>query len=71
MDTATQEPLTDTLKPIYAHFVFREHPQALAFAASVVERDWKVNVTFTPERALWQATVRRTIRPGFQRSPFG
>ena len=60
------EPLTDTLKPIYANFVFREQPAALAFAKLIVEHDWKVSVAYAPERGRWQATVRREIHPVFQ-----
>jgi hypothetical protein len=68
MDTKTQEqePLTDTLKPIYANFVFMEHPQALAFAKLVVEPDWAVSVAYAPDRGRWQATVRRQIHPVFR-----
>jgi hypothetical protein len=60
------EPLTDTLKPIYADFVFREQPPALAFAKLIVEREWTVNVADAPVRGQWQVTVRRTIHPVFQ-----
>ena len=39
MDTTTQErePLTRTLKPIYAHFVFKQHQKALAFVEKIDE----------------------------------
>jgi hypothetical protein len=68
MDTTTKEdePLTDTLKPIYARFVFEQHQQALAFAELIVERGWTVSVDYAPERAHWQATVRRQICPVFR-----
>jgi hypothetical protein len=49
------EPLTDTLKPIYANFIFREERQALAFAGLIVERDWSVSVAY--------------FRPGHQSLP--
>jgi len=60
------EPKTKTLKPVYADFVFREEPSALAFAKLVVEHDWTVGVTYVPNRGQWQATVRRRIHPVFQ-----
>ena len=60
------EPLTDTLKPIYANFVFREQSEALAFAKLVVEHEWTVSVGYAPERRRWQVTVRRQIHPVFQ-----
>ena len=60
------EPLTKTLKPIYADFAFEEQPAALTFAKLIIERDWSVNVTYVPNRKQWQATVRRTIHPVFQ-----
>jgi hypothetical protein len=68
MHTATLEeaPLTPTFKPIYACFAFREHQQALAFAELIVERDWTVSVDYAPERARWQATLRRQIHPVFR-----
>ena len=68
MDTVTQEdrPLTNTLKPIFAHFVFMTHQQALAFAELIVERDWTASVAYAPERAHWQVTVRRQIHPVFR-----
>ena len=40
------EPLTNTLKPIYANFVFQEQAPALAFAQLIVESDWQVSVAF-------------------------
>jgi len=43
------EPLTDTLKPIYANFIFREQTEALAFAKLVVEHDWTVSVAYASE----------------------
>jgi hypothetical protein len=66
MDTTPQEPLTDTLKPVYADFVFAEQRQALAFAELIVELDWSVSVDYSPARAHWQATVRREIHPVFR-----
>ena len=68
MDTTTPEeaPLTTTLKPIYARFVFNEQKQALCFAELIYEREWVVSVVYAPERALWQATVRREIHPVFR-----
>lgn len=68
METTTQEdrPLTNTLRPIYARFIFREQHQALAFADLIVERDWSVEVVQVPEDAHWQATVRRRIHPLFR-----
>jgi hypothetical protein len=67
MDTIEEDkPLTDTLKPIYARFIFEEHQQALDFAELIVERDWTVGVAYAPSRAHWQATVRRQIHPVFQ-----
>lgn len=36
------EPLTKTLKPIYANFAFSEQPSAIAFAKLVPEHDWAV-----------------------------
>ena len=68
MDTATLEeaPLTPTFRPVYAHFIFDEHQQALAFAALIVERDWTASVAFAPERRHWQVTVRRHIHPVFR-----
>jgi hypothetical protein len=60
------EPLTKTLKPIYADFVFREETLALAFGKLVTERDWSVGVAYAPNRGRWQATVRRAIHPVFQ-----
>jgi hypothetical protein len=60
------EPLTKTLKPVYANFVFSEQPSALAFAKLVVEHDWAVGVAYAPSRGQWQATVRRAIHPVFQ-----
>ena len=60
------EPLTDTLKPIYANFIFREQAQALAFAGLIAECDWTVSVAYAPDRARWRATVRREIHPVFQ-----
>lgn len=60
------EPLTNTLKPVYAHFVFLEQPPALAFAKLVVEQEWTVRVAYAPDRGQWQATVRRAIHPVFQ-----
>ena len=64
--TQEQEPLTDTLKPAYARFVFMGREQALAFAGLITERDWTVDVAFSQERARWQATVRREIHPVFR-----
>ena len=67
MDTIEEDkPLTKTLKPIYARFIFEEHQQALDFAELIVERDWTVGVAYAPSRARWQATVRRQIHPVFQ-----
>ena len=68
MDTTTLEeaPLTPTLKPIYARFIFMEQQQALAFAKIITERDWTVSVTYAPQRASWQAIVRRQIHPVFR-----
>jgi hypothetical protein len=68
MGTTTSEeaPLTTTLKPIYVRFVFKEQQQALCFAELIVEREWLVSVVYAPERALWQATVRREIHPVFR-----
>jgi hypothetical protein len=68
MDTTTLEeaPLTPTFRPIYAHFVFMEHQQALAFAKLIVERDWTASVNRAPDRARWQTTVRRKIHPVFK-----
>ncbi|MDR3409945.1 MAG: ribonuclease E inhibitor RraB [Formivibrio sp.] len=68
METTTQqdEPLTDTLKPIYARFIFDEQEQALAFAGLINEPDWTVSVDYAPSRARWQASVRRQIRPMFR-----
>ena len=67
MDTIEEDkPLTKTLKPFYARFIFEQHQQALAFAALIVERDWTVSVAFAPERTHWQATVRRQIHPVFR-----
>jgi hypothetical protein len=60
------EPLTKTLKPIYADFVFLAQPPALAFAKSVVEHEWTVNVADAPNQGQWQVSVRRTIHPVFQ-----
>ena len=60
------EPLTDTLKPIYANFIFKERPQALSFVKLVAEHEWTVSVAYAPERRRWQATVRRQIYPVFQ-----
>jgi len=64
--TEEDKPLTKTLKQFYARFIFKEHQQALAFAALIVERDWTVGVTYAPSRAHWQATVRRQIHPVFR-----
>jgi hypothetical protein len=68
MEITTQqdEPLTDTLKPIYARFIFDKHQHALAFAELIVEPGWTVSVDYAPSRARWQATVRRQIRPVFR-----
>ena len=67
MNTIEEDkPLTKTLKQFYARFIFDEQQQALAFAELIVERDWTVSVAFAPERAHWQATVRRPIHPVFQ-----
>ncbi|HEY2329539.1 MAG TPA: ribonuclease E inhibitor RraB, partial [Verrucomicrobiae bacterium] len=63
---AQQEPLTYTLKPIYADFVFKEQAQALAFAKLIVERDWTAGVAYAPERGRWLVTVRRQIHPVFR-----
>jgi hypothetical protein len=63
---AELEPLTKTLKPVYADFVFREQPSALAFAELVTEREWTVDVAYAPNRGQWQATVRRAIHPVFR-----
>jgi hypothetical protein len=60
------EPLTKTLKPVYADFAFKEQPAALAFAKLVIEREWTVGVAYAPNRGQWQATVRREIHPVFQ-----
>jgi hypothetical protein len=64
--TQEPEPLTDTLKPAYARFVFEGRPQAFAFAGLITELDWTVDVAFAPERARWQATVRREIHAVFR-----
>ena len=61
-----EEPLTDSYKPIYAHFVFVQEQQALAFARTIVEPEWTANVAYAPERRRWQATVRRQIHPVFR-----
>ena len=68
METGTQEmePGTDTLKLIYAHFIFKDQPLAVAFAATIVERDWVVKVSYAPDRAHWQVGVRRLIKPVFR-----
>ena len=68
MDTTTQErePLTKTLKPIYAYFVFKQHQKALAFVEKIDELDWTVSVIHMPDFAHWQATVRRQIHPVFE-----
>jgi hypothetical protein len=68
MNTTTLEeaPLTPTFKPIYASFIFMEQQQALAFAKLITERDWTVSVAYAPQRARWQAIVRRQIHPVFQ-----
>jgi hypothetical protein len=61
-----EEPLTDSYKPIYAHFIFMQEQQARAFAQTIVEPEWTVNVAYAPERKRWQATVRRLIHPVFR-----
>jgi hypothetical protein len=68
MDNTSQEdaPLTPTFKPIYASFNFKEQLHALAFAGLITERDWSVSVAYDPQRACWQATVRRLIHPVFR-----
>jgi hypothetical protein len=68
MDTTTLEeaPLTPTFRPIYVSFNFMEQSQALAFARLITERDWTVSVAYAPQRACWQATVRRQIHPVFR-----
>ena len=68
MDATTPEeaPLTTTLMPIYARFIFEEHQQALCFAKLIVEQDRVANENYAPERALCQATVRREIHPVFR-----
>lgn len=66
MDTLTDKPLTQTLKPIYAHFSFREQHEAMAFADTIGEPDWKVSVDYSSEREAWLATVRRRIHPVFR-----
>ena len=60
------EPLTDTLKPAYVRFIFKDRQQALAFAGLITERDWTVDVAFAPVRARWQSIVRREIHPVFR-----
>ena len=39
---------------------------AVAFAATIVERDWVVKVSYAPDRAHWQVGVRRLIKPVFR-----
>ncbi|HZL79491.1 MAG TPA: hypothetical protein VFC17_11620 [Candidatus Limnocylindrales bacterium] len=65
------EPLTDTLKPIYANFIFREQPQALAFAGLIAECDWSVSVAYAADRARWRVTCGGRYTPCFKRSPSG
>ena len=60
------EPVVDTLKPIYAHFIFEEQLRALAFAELIVERDWVVNVSYATERERWRVSVHRLIKPVFR-----
>jgi hypothetical protein len=68
MDTTTQaqEPLTPTLKPIYARFTFPEQQQALDFAGLITERGWTATVAYAQDRARWQTTVRQEIHPVFR-----
>ncbi len=46
--------------------MFMDRQHALEFDELITERDWTVDVTFSQERALWQATVRREIHPVFR-----
>jgi hypothetical protein len=68
MNTTTQErePLTPTLKPIYARFTFMEHRQALDFAGLITEHEWTASVAYALESTRWQTTVQRQIHPVFR-----
>jgi hypothetical protein len=58
------EPAPDT--QIYARFVFSQERQALEFARLVSDHEGKVNVSYSSERARWQATVRQQMQPLFR-----
>lgn len=45
-----------------AHFVFPSRQEALAFANSIIERDWCVSVTYLKDHERWRATVKRHIQ---------
>ena len=66
MDDSAERPLTQTLKPVYVHFKFKQQDEANAFAKLIPEADWTVSVTFSRERGAWMTTVRRRIHPVFR-----